>query len=234
MQLLLLCWIFLLFPGAGAEEIIGGHTARPHSRPYMAFIQFLSEKDQKRCGGVLVRKDFVLTAAHCKGSSMTVFLGAHDISKKERDRQEILVSRAIPHPDFDSSNLSNDIMLLKLKKKASITKSVKPLVLPGLKSRVRPGQVCSTAGWGMVAPGSKFSEQLQEVQLKVQAEKECENLFRTYYNGSTQICMGEPRQRKNGFKVSFPASPYTAPEGRNLRRLSVTMPLCLCLRALAA
>uniref|UniRef100_A0A8C4LYL9 Peptidase S1 domain-containing protein n=1 Tax=Equus asinus asinus TaxID=83772 RepID=A0A8C4LYL9_EQUAS len=47
--------------------ITGGHEAKPHSRPYMALIHYLVEETPNRCGGVLVRKDFVLTAAHCWG-----------------------------------------------------------------------------------------------------------------------------------------------------------------------
>uniref|UniRef100_A0A8C4MIS6 Peptidase S1 domain-containing protein n=1 Tax=Equus asinus asinus TaxID=83772 RepID=A0A8C4MIS6_EQUAS len=67
MQPLLLLLAFLLSPGAEAGEIIGGHEARPHSRPYMAFVLSLEKEKGKSCGGVLVRQDFVLTAAHCWG-----------------------------------------------------------------------------------------------------------------------------------------------------------------------
>ncbi|XP_014382173.1 duodenase-1-like [Alligator sinensis] len=43
------------------REIIGGREAKPHSRPYMAFVEIKGSQ----CGGFLVQKDFVLTAAHC-------------------------------------------------------------------------------------------------------------------------------------------------------------------------
>ncbi|XP_034793256.1 granzyme H isoform X2 [Pan paniscus] len=112
MQPFLLLLAFLLTPGAGTEEIIGGHEAKPHSRPYMAFVQFLQEKSRKRCCGILVRKDFVLTAAHCQGSSINVTLGAHNITERERTQQLIPVKRPIPHPAYNPKNFSNDIMLL--------------------------------------------------------------------------------------------------------------------------
>uniref|UniRef100_A0A2K5CH26 Granzyme H n=1 Tax=Aotus nancymaae TaxID=37293 RepID=A0A2K5CH26_AOTNA len=109
MQPFLLLLAFLLPPGTGTEEIIGGHKAKPHSRPYMAFVQFLDKKSKKRCGGILVRKDFVMTAA---GSSINVTLGAHNIKEQERTQQFIPVRRAIPHPAYNPENFSSDIMLL--------------------------------------------------------------------------------------------------------------------------
>ncbi|XP_014635924.1 PREDICTED: granzyme B-like isoform X2 [Ceratotherium simum simum] len=112
MQPLLLLLAFLLPPRAEAGEIIGGHEAKPHSRPYMALVQFLVKERRKMCGGALVGEDFVLTAAHCLGSSISVTLGAHNIQKQERTQQVIPVRRAIPHPDYDPNNISNDIMLL--------------------------------------------------------------------------------------------------------------------------
>uniref|UniRef100_A0A3B3SK81 Peptidase S1 domain-containing protein n=1 Tax=Paramormyrops kingsleyae TaxID=1676925 RepID=A0A3B3SK81_9TELE len=52
---------FLLFLIA-FSGILGGKTAKPHSRPYMASLQV---RGAHTCGGFLIREDFILTAAHC-------------------------------------------------------------------------------------------------------------------------------------------------------------------------
>uniref|UniRef100_A0A8C0IRN6 Peptidase S1 domain-containing protein n=1 Tax=Chelonoidis abingdonii TaxID=106734 RepID=A0A8C0IRN6_CHEAB len=58
--------LILLLPRAQAGEIIGGQEARPHSRPYMAFVKIQREgKGENMCGGFLIREDVVVTAAHC-------------------------------------------------------------------------------------------------------------------------------------------------------------------------
>ncbi|XP_074184196.1 granzyme B-like [Rhinolophus sinicus] len=198
--LLLLLLAFLLPPRAEAEEIIGGHEAKPHSRPYMAYIQFLDKGTQKRCGGVLVRENFVLTAAHCSGSSINVTLGAHNIKKQEKTQQVFQVTKAIPHPDYNPKKISNDIMLLQLKKNIKKTKAVKPLRLPRSKDSVKPGQKCSVAGWGKVTPMGTLANTLQEVELTVQEDWECESYLPNYYDPAIQLCVGNPTERKASFQ----------------------------------
>ena len=46
---------------------------------------------------------------------MTVTLGAHNIKAKEETQQIIPVDKAIPHPDYNSVDRTNDIMLLKVR-----------------------------------------------------------------------------------------------------------------------
>ncbi|XP_076982625.1 granzyme H isoform X2 [Tamandua tetradactyla] len=157
MQQLLLLLVFPLPLWAGAEEIIGGHEAKRHSRPYMAFLQFLAQESKKRCGGVLVQEDFVLTAAHCWGSSINVTLGAHNIKEWERTQQLIPVRRATCHPAYNPKNFSNDIMLLQLERKAKQTAAVRPLRLARSKAQGDSGGplVCNNVVQGIFSYGSK-------------------------------------------------------------------------------
>ncbi|KAB1278068.1 Granzyme B [Camelus dromedarius] len=183
-------------------EIIGGHEAKPHSRPYMAYLQIWNQDVRSRCGGFLIREDFVLTAAHCWGSSINVTLGAHNIKKQERTQQVIPVRKAIRHPDYNKRNYANDIMLLQLQRKAKQTAAVRPLRLPGDRARVKPGQACDVAGWGRVAVAmNNYPDTLQEVKLIVQEDQKCESHLRNYYNNIIQLCVGDPKKKKASFKV---------------------------------
>ncbi|XP_075805696.1 granzyme C-like [Microtus pennsylvanicus] len=193
MAAVLILLTFLLPLGANAEEIIGGHEVKPHYRPYMAYIEFVKDNGRSdSCGGFLVKDNFVLTAAHCRGRAMNVTLGAHNISFPEKTQQIIPVAKAIPHPYFSRKDGSSDIMLLKLERKAKRTKAVRTLNLPRSNVLVNPGDVCYVAGWGKLAPKGDLSDTLQEVKLTVQKDEECESRFPRRYNKTIQICVGDP------------------------------------------
>ncbi|ELW69301.1 mast cell protease 3 [Tupaia chinensis] len=198
MQLLLLLLAFLLCPRAEAGKIIGGQEARRHSHPYMAFLRIRTPDDVKRCGGFLVREDFVLTAAHCGGGSINVTLGAHNIAEQEKTQQVIPVARAIPHPSYISKRPFNDIMLLQLNRKARLTPAVRLLALPS-GSQVTPGMVCSVAGWGRIGL-FETTQKLHEVDLEVQKDELCVSRYKDCYNKTTQICVGDPKKWKTSFK----------------------------------
>ncbi|KAM8782488.1 cathepsin G-like [Rhynchonycteris naso] len=197
MQLLVLLVAFLLPPGSGAGEIIGGQEAIPHSHPYMAYLLIQAPRGLSTCGGFLVQEDFVMTSAHCWGSIINVILGAHNIRRPEISKQSIRVLRAIRHPGYNEQNNMNDIMLLQLQNRARRNRFVMPVALPQSQTRLRPGALCTVAGWGLVGQ-KRRTNTLQDVQLRVQRDQECSNLFDTY-NGRRQICVGDQNNRKTTF-----------------------------------
>uniref|UniRef100_A0A8C0WE88 Peptidase S1 domain-containing protein n=1 Tax=Castor canadensis TaxID=51338 RepID=A0A8C0WE88_CASCN len=193
-QLLFFVMVVLPFsPEAG--KIKWGREVTPHSQPYMAFVKFYDlQLAKKRCGAFLVQDNIVImTAAHCNGSKINVTLGAHDIKQKENTQQVIPVVKAIPHQNYNIKTKVNNIMLMKLKYKAQLNAYVNTIALPNSQDWVIPGQVCSVAGWGKLSNGNL--ETLQEVNLKVQNEQKCRNIFPNY-NKSIQLCVGNPKDKK--------------------------------------
>ncbi|KAH0515012.1 Granzyme B(G,H) [Microtus ochrogaster] len=49
-------------------------------------------------------------------------------------------------------------------------------------------------------PKGDFSNTLQEVELTVQKDQECESRFQGYYNKATGICVGDPKVNHAFFK----------------------------------
>ncbi|KAK0143021.1 Chymase [Merluccius polli] len=67
------------------------------------------------CGGFLIRKNIVLTAAHCdkkEHSNVTVVLGTNDLSRVDESTMRYNVKKC-KHCDYKEVSLGNDIMMLK-------------------------------------------------------------------------------------------------------------------------
>ncbi|XP_069820844.1 granzyme A-like [Dendropsophus ebraccatus] len=176
LHILILSAVCLLISEGSDLSIVNGHEAKPNSRPYMASIR--NEKHHS-CGGILIAKDWVLTAAHCtmhKGKTK-VILGAHSISAstKESGRQILSVKKGIPHPNYRTHG--NDIQLMKLSSKAKLGRKVKLLPLPETFEDVDAGTVCETAGWGRIE-GGKSPKHLMEVNVSTISRKECQKRFK--------------------------------------------------------
>ena len=81
------------------------------------------------------------------------------------------------------------------------------MALPQTQNRLSPGTLCTVAGWGLVGLDRR-TDTLQDVWIRVQRGEECSRLF-MFYIDRTQICVGDPRERKFAFLVRPPASADT-------------------------
>ncbi|XP_075768183.1 granzyme H-like [Pelodiscus sinensis] len=161
----------------------------------MAYL-YIRGANEKICGGFLVAEDFVLTAAHCQGEEVTVYLGAHNVHQPEDTRQEITVQLQTPHENYNKANLHNDIMLLQLKSNAELNSWVEIVKLPNVKEKVKPYTVCSIAGWGFTSTESSlYPDTLQEVEVQVMPDAACPRKpvwLYGHYNPKTMMCVGNP------------------------------------------
>nr|XP_036214104.1 trypsin zeta-like [Bactrocera oleae] len=120
--------------GYSNEEIriVGGRPTGINQYPWMARIVY----DGKfHCGGSLLTKEYVLTAAHCvkklRKSKIRIIFGDHDqhITSESKAIQRA-VSAIIKHRNFNPDSYNNDIALLKLRKPMTFSKIIKPVCLP--------------------------------------------------------------------------------------------------------
>ncbi|XP_066457809.1 trypsin-3-like [Eleutherodactylus coqui] len=137
--------------GGDDDRIVQGFSCQKNSRPYQASLQ---AGGMHFCGGALIADQWVLTSAQCYQSNFQVVLGEHDITKYEGTEQVIDVYKAIKHPHFNTETLDNDIMLIKLAKRANLSPFVQTGTLP---SDCRgTTSTCIVSGWGNTSPTDAY------------------------------------------------------------------------------
>ncbi|XP_071390775.1 trypsin-3-like [Centroberyx affinis] len=170
-----------------ASKIVGGYECPKHSVPY----QVLLDTEEYLCGGTLLSREWVLSAAHCDTKPfLKVYLGRHNIGETENTGQLIMPTKVIRHPDYNSDTLDNDIMLIKLRKPATLNCYVRPATLPT--KCARDGTMCHISGWGSLLPSKKgllFPDKLQCLDAPLLSYNTCSNAYPSEIT-KNMICAG--------------------------------------------
>jgi secreted trypsin-like serine protease len=191
----------------GAPRVLGGSAAAQGEFPSIVAISLVSDSNTGNfsCGGSLIEKRYVLTAAHCVHGDKG--MGALIAPAKFKVRvgslswrsggQDAGVTRVISHADYNKTGrLENDIALLELDQDLNVA----PMQLDGLarQNEVQPrlagSPILMVAGWGVMDLAAPVAAPtLQKAQLFREDNRLCtrfDNDRLTMEDNSSTLCAG--------------------------------------------
>lgn len=172
-------------------RIIGGVEATKSDVPWQVAVEVIG--GGQFCGGSLIDKEWVLTAAHCVAAQwpqgIQIRAGATDL--KSNDGKVRHISQIVTHPRYEQGETA-DIALLKL---ATPITDISPIALADTAIMQQSGTAGTNAmvsGWGNVsATGEEYPSKLMKVDVPIVSNEVCNSA--EAYGGqiaSTELCAG--------------------------------------------
>ena len=157
--------------------IVGGEEAVRGEFPSIVSIQ--SKYGSHFCGGSLIDKRWVLTAAHCVSagdeSSIKVVAGLHE-RRYPQGSQALQAKRIVQHPNYGSGTVAYDydFALIELTQDAAFDPILlnETEIVIGDDESTAPASV--TAGWGTTTESGSLADVLQKVTVPLVSRNNCE------------------------------------------------------------
>ncbi|XP_044258526.1 trypsin alpha-3-like isoform X2 [Tribolium madens] len=172
-------------------KIIGGYEVK--NRSDFAYQALLLYKNAPYCGGTIIDKKHILTAAHCcksqedlNLSEMTVVIGNLDLYSYDKPCVK-KVQNIFIHEEFDLSTLTNDIAVIRLVDNLEFSKDIQAINLTI--DHLSSGN-CNVSGWGIKFVESNImNSKLLYADVPIVEWNSCKTILKLEL-GENEICAG--------------------------------------------
>ncbi|XP_044532995.1 serine protease 42-like [Gracilinanus agilis] len=163
------------------RKIIGGDIATAKKWPWQVSLQV---NQGHMCGGSLINKEWVITAAHCVtwNYDYTVKLG--DISYFSTNLSTIIsVKDILIYPSYaELFFYKNDLALVQLASPVTYNQMIQPVCLPTDRLHLKNGTRCWVTGWGKTSTEESVTKSsvLHEADQFIIENDHCNKLLRRH------------------------------------------------------
>ncbi|KOB78701.1 Vitellin-degrading protease [Operophtera brumata] len=157
------------------------------------------------CGGTIIGRDVVVTAAHCVvGANPSDFQIRAGSSSSSQGGQVIPVGDLIWHPDFSYTDMDSDIAILWLSWPLEFNDAVKQVKMVEAGEEIDDSSLTVVTGWGNMAEGGGYPPTLQKVMIPKVNARVCEEAYSAIYSISPRmLCAGVPEGGKDACQVNM-------------------------------
>ncbi|CAH2091594.1 unnamed protein product [Euphydryas editha] len=133
-------------------QIIGGRPSSVVRHPYQVSMVM---NGNSFCGGFIISRDYILTAAHCVQNTAPEAIRLRvGSTRRDSGGRIVRVSAVTVHPQYGQPRFDHDIAALRLSEPLVFGPSIQPIRLPQPRQAV-PLVRLTVTGWGLTAPGGR-------------------------------------------------------------------------------